>query len=50
MDSKKYVKIFKNCKSDIEILHPHGILLLADNDSKYKLEMSLDYCIEVKIQ
>ena len=31
-------------------LYPHTILLLWDNDSKYKSEMSLDYYIENKIQ
>ena len=50
MDSKKYVEILKNCKSDIDNLHPNGILLLWDNDSKHKSEMSLDYYIENKIQ
>ena len=28
MDSKKYVEILKNCKSDIDNLHLNGILLL----------------------
>ena len=50
MDSRKYVEILKNCKSDIDNLHPNGILLLWDNDSKHKSEMSLDYYIENKIQ
>ena len=50
MNSKKYVEILKNCKSDIYNLHPNGILLLWDNDSKHKSEMSLDYYIENKIQ
>ena len=50
MDSKKYVEIFKNCKSDIDNLLPNGILLLWDNDSKHKSKMSLDYYIENKIQ
>ena len=50
MDSKKYVEILKNCKSDIDNLHSNGILLLWDNDSKHKSEMSLDYYIENKIQ
>ena len=50
MDSKKYVEILKNCKSDIDNLHLNGILLLWDNDSKHKSEMSLDYYIENKIQ
>ena len=31
-------------------MHPNGILLLWDNDSKHKSEMSLDYYIENKIQ
>ena len=43
MDSKKYVEILKNRKSDIDNLHPKGILLLWDNDSKHKSEMFLDY-------
>ena len=50
MDSKKCIEILKNCKSDIENLHPNDILLLWDNDSKHKSEMSLDYYIENKIQ
>ena len=50
MDSKKYAEILKNCKSDIDNLHPNGILLLWDNDSMHKSEMSLDYYIENKIQ
>ena len=28
MDSKKYVEILKNCKSDIDNFDPNGILLL----------------------
>ena len=50
MESKKWVEILKNCKSDIYNLHPNGILLLWDNDSKHKSEVSLDYYIENKIQ
>ena len=50
MDSKKYVEILKNCKSDMDNLHPNGILFLWDNDSKHKSEMFLDYYIENKIQ
>ena len=46
MDSKKYVEILKNYKSDIDNLHPNGILLLWDNDWKHKSETSLDYYIE----
>ena len=38
-DSKKYVEILKNCRSNIDNLHPNGILLLWDNDSKHKSEM-----------
>ena len=47
---KKYVEILKNYKSDIDNLHPNGILLLWDNDSKHKSEVSLDYYTENKIQ
>ena len=36
MDSKKYIEILKNCTSDIDNLHPSGIFLLWDNDSKHK--------------
>ena len=50
MDSKMHFEILKNCKSDIDYLHPNGILLLWDNDSKHKSEVSLDYYIENKIQ
>ena len=50
MDSKKHVEILKYCKSDIDNLHPNGILLLWVNDSKHKSEMSSDYYIENKIQ
>ena len=50
MDSKKYVEILKNCKFDINNLHTNGILLLWNNDSKHKSEISLDYYIENKIQ
>ena len=50
MDCKKYVEIFKNCKSNMDNLHPKGILLLGDNDSKHKSEMYQDYYIENKIQ
>ena len=32
MDSKKYAEILKNCKSDIDNLHPNNNLLLSDND------------------
>ena len=48
MESKKYVEILKNCKSDIDNLHPKGILLLWENDSKHKSEMSLDNYFENK--
>ena len=44
MNSKKDFKILKNYKSDINILHPNGILLL-DNDSKHKSKISVDYYI-----
>ena len=50
MYSKKYDEILKNCTSDIDNLHPNGILILWDNDSKHKSEMSLDYYIENKIK
>ena len=50
MDSKKYIEIIKNCKSDIDNLHPSGILFLWDNDSKHNLKVPLDYYIENKIQ
>ena len=50
MDSKKYVEILKNCKSDIDNLDSKGILFLWDNDSKHKSEMFVDYYIENKIQ
>ena len=50
IDCKKYVEILKNCKSDIDNLHPEGILLLRVNDSKCNSEISRDYCIENKIQ
>ena len=50
MDSKMYVEILKNCKSDIDNLHTNGILLLWDNDSKHKSEMYLNYYIVNKIQ
>ena len=50
MKSKKYVEILKNCKSDIDNLHLNDILILWDNYSKHKSEISLDYYIESKIQ
>ena len=50
MDNKKYIEILKNCKSDIDNLHPNDILFLRDKDSKHKSEMSLDYYIKNKIQ
>ena len=50
MNSKKYFEIFRNFKSDIDNLHPNGILLLWDNNSKRKSVVSLDYYIENKIQ
>ena len=50
MDSKKYVEILKNCKSDIDNLHPNGILVMCDKDSKHKSELSVDYYIENKIK
>ena len=50
MDNKKYVEILKNCKSDIDNLHPNDILLLYDKDSKHKSEMYVDYYIENKIK
>ena len=46
MDSKKYVEILKNYKSDLGNLHQNGILVLWDNESKHKLEMSLNYKIK----
>ena len=45
MDSKKYVEILKNCKPNIDNLHPNSILLLKDNSSKNKSKMSIDYYI-----
>ena len=50
MNSKKYVEILKNCKSDIDNLHLNDILFLWNKDSKHKPEISLDYYIENKIK
>ena len=44
----KYIEILKNLKFVIDILHPYGILVLWDNDSKHISEMSLDYSIKPK--
>ena len=38
MESRKYVEFLKNCKSDIDIIHPNGILVLWDNYSNHKSE------------
>ena len=50
MDSKEYIEILKNCKSDINYLHSNDILFLWDNESNNKSKISLDYYIENKIQ
>ena len=50
MDSKKYFEVLMNYKSDFDIMHQNDVILLWDNDSNHKLEISLDYYIDNKIQ
>ena len=50
MDSQKYLEKLENSIDDINTLHPNGFILLWDNDSKHKSELSLDYYIQNKIQ
>ena len=50
MDCQKYLEILENSIDEINTLHPNGFILLWDNDSKHRSELSLDYYIQNKIQ
>ena len=50
MDSEQYIKMLSIANSEIWKLHPNGFILLWDNDSKHRSDISLNYYIENNIQ
>ena len=46
MDIQKYIEILEKSKDQLNELHPNRFILLRDNDSKHRSEMSLDYYIQ----
>ena len=50
MNSEQYIKMLSIVNSEIWKLHSNGFILLWDNDSKHRSDISLDYYIENNIQ
>ena len=50
MDSQKYIEILEKSKDQLNELHPNRYILLCDNNSKHRSEMSLDCYIQNDIR
>ena len=50
MDSEQYIKMLSIANSEIWKLHPNEFILLWDNDSKHRSDISLNYYIENNVQ
>ena len=50
MDSEQYIKMLLVTNSKIWKIHTNGFILLWDNDSKHRSDISLNYYIENNIQ
>ena len=50
MDSEQNIKMLSIENSEIWKLHPNGFILLWDNDSKHRSDISLNYYIENNIE
>ena len=50
MDNEQYIKMLSIANSEIWKLHPNEFILLWDNDSKHRSDISLNYYIKNNIQ